>query len=145
MRAKGFSNSPLFHGQAYVGDQQKICLAAGLLHIVATQPKATQMSYHRLESSTQTSADAKQQKASGEIWGRAPSTSVFPIVQAYRNQIPVGLRGIEFETSTAPTPGCGTPYEARWYPKTPGVKLITVFGIDYAVISVTVTKNTQVP
>jgi hypothetical protein len=103
------------------------------------------MSYHRLESPTQTSVDAKQQKASGEIWGRAPSTSIFPIVQAYRRQLPPSVRGIEFDTSTAPTPGCGTPYEARWYPGTVGVRLVTVYGIDYAVISATVTKNTQVP
>lgn len=103
------------------------------------------MPYHRIESPTQTSADAKQQQASGEIWGRAARTSIFPMVKAYRNGLPPNTRGIEFETTTPPTPGTGTPLEARWYPNTPGVIVRTVFGIDYAIIKATVTKNTQVP
>jgi|SRR5271156_3687653 len=103
------------------------------------------MTYHRIESPTQTGADAKLQQNSGEIWGRSPNSSIFPMVLAYRNGLPSRLRGIEFDTPTSPTPGCRTPYEARRYPNTPGVALRTVFGIDFAVISVVVTKNTQVP
>lgn len=89
--------------------------------------------------------DAKLQERSGEIWGRAPNTSTFPQVQAYRNALPANERGIEFETTTAPTKGCGTPFEARWYLGTPGVIKRTVVGIDYAIIKATVTKNTQTP
>ena len=54
-------------------------------------------------------------------------------------------RGIEFETQVTPTKGSGTPYEARWYVGTSGVRQIRSGGIDYAVISISVTKNTQVP
>lgn len=110
------------------------------------------MPYHRLESPTQTKADAKNQQASGEIWGRPASTSPIPTVKAYRGQLPAKSRGIEFTSPILPTPGTGTPYEARWYPCLPGVnpcsplvRVVQTTGTDFAVISVTVTKNTQVP
>jgi hypothetical protein len=103
------------------------------------------MPYHRLESPTQTSMDAQIQTASGELWGRASSTSNLPAAKAYRNALPDRTRGIEFETPIAPTKGSGTPYEARWYTGTAGVRLVQSSGIDYAVISISVTKNAQVP
>jgi hypothetical protein len=98
--------------------------------------------YHRLESPTQTSADAKAQAASGEIWGRAARGSSIACVKAYRNALPAHRRGIEFVTPIPPTPGSGTPYEARWYLGIPGVRQNSA---GFAVISVTITKNTQVP
>jgi hypothetical protein len=89
--------------------------------------------------------DAQIQTTSRELWGRAASSSTIPAVKAYRNALPNGARGIEFETEIAPTAGSGNPHEARWYLGTPGVRLIQVGGIDYAAIRITVTKNTQVP
>lgn len=103
---------------------------------------ASQPPYHRLESPTQTSADARAQAASGEIWGRAARGSSIPCVKAYRNALPAHRRGIEFVTRVAPTPGSGTPYEARWYVGTPGVRQNST---GFAVLSAVVTKNTQVP
>lgn len=110
------------------------------------------MPYHRLESPTQTKTDAKNQQTSGEIWGRAPSNGSIPTVKAYRGNLPTQKRGIEFTSTIPPTKGTGTPYEARWYPCIPGVnpcsaqvQIRQVMGIDFAVISAQVTKNTQVP
>jgi hypothetical protein len=110
------------------------------------------MPYYRLESPTQTSGDAKMQQASGQIWGRAASTSIFPSVKAYRGPLPPNTRGIEFTTSVAPTKGVGSPRSATWYPCLPGinpcspqVSVVNQNGVDFAVISVTVTQNTQVP
>ncbi len=100
------------------------------------------MAYHRLESSKQTPADAKAQVASGEIWGLPARWSAIPCVKAYRPGLPAGQRGIEFTTMVIPTPGAGSPFEARWYQGTPGVR---VNALGFAVISATTIKNTQVP
>jgi hypothetical protein len=110
------------------------------------------MAYYRLESTTQTRQDAQLQQASGELWGKAASTSPFPTVKAYRGALPPHARGIEFTSIIPPTPGTGNPRDAFWYPCLPGirpctpqVKVINHNGIDFAVIPITVTKNTQVP
>jgi hypothetical protein len=103
------------------------------------------MPYHRLESPTQTRVDAQIQTASQELWGRPSSASTLPAAKAYRNSLPNPARGIEFDTQTAPTKGSGTPFEARWYVGTNGVRQVNSGGIDYAVISIRVAKNTQVP
>lgn len=71
--------------------------------------------YHRLESPTQTPQDAIAQVTSGEVWGRPSRNSVIPAVKAYRHRLPSSARGIDFHTTVSPTPGSGTPYEARWY------------------------------
>ena len=98
--------------------------------------------FHRLESPSQTSADAVQQVLSGEIWGKEARGSNIPSVKAYRNHIPAGSRGIEFTTPVAPQRGSGTPYEARWYyPHTPSVALKQdANNFDYAVIPAAVTN-----
>jgi hypothetical protein len=103
------------------------------------------VTYHRLESPTQTSTDAQRQQATGEIWGKAASFSNLPAVKAYQGPLPAGARGIEFTTSTAPTPGTSTPTVAYWHIGTPGVRTLTSGGIQFAVISATITKVTQVP
>lgn len=110
------------------------------------------MVYHRLESPTQTEAVAQLQQASGQVWGRAANTSTFPTVKAYRGPLPSNKRGIEFETDIPPTKGAGNPYEADWYPClpginpcSPGVTHLVYGGINFAVLLVTMTKNTQVP
>jgi len=56
-----------------------------------------------------------------ELWGQPARQSATPSVKAYRGNLPASDRGIEFATGVAPTPGSGTPYEARWYDGTPGV------------------------
>src|SRR6266478_1943954 len=72
--------------------------------------------YHRLESPTQTAADARQQVQSMEVWGRPAQWSAIPSVKAYRNALPgAPTRGVEFSSAIAPSKGKGTPYEARWY------------------------------
>ena len=104
--------------------------------------KGTKVTYHRLASPTQTQADAIAQQASSEIWGRPARWSNIPCVKAYRNHLPSGQRGIEFTTPVAPTPGCGSPFEAYWYAGSPGVR---VNGFGFAVIPAKITLNTQVP
>ena len=95
--------------------------------------------YHRLESPTQTPADAARQEASGEIWGRAPRGGTTPKVKAYPGPLPPGTRGIEFTTDVPPDPG-SAPKRPDWSGPRPGV----VIEGDFAKIKVVVTKNTQV-
>ena len=94
--------------------------------------------YHRVESPTQTSADAQLQKASGEIWGKAPRFSLIPKVKAYIGPLPAGQRGIEFSTDVPPDIGC-PPGQAFWSAGNPGVQ---VRG-DVVRLAVTVTKVNQ--
>ena len=96
------------------------------------------MSFHRIESPTQTIADAARQEATGEVWGRPPRWGFQPKVKAFRGGLPLGLRGIEFETEVAPDSGC-PPGLALWSGPRAGV----VVEDDYARIKVRVTKNTQ--
>src|SRR4051794_8124343 len=103
---------------------------------MAASPGPMHGPFHRVETPTQTTADAVTQTALGEIWGRAAYGSGILSVKAYRNAIPSGARGIEFTTPTAPHRGGGTPYEAKWYhPNTPGVLLrVGVSGEHFAAI-----------
>ena len=94
--------------------------------------------YHRLESPTQTPADAARQVASGEIWGRTPFGSDRPKVKAYAGPLPAGRRGIEFVTDVSPHSG-GHAMRPEWSGPTPGV----VVEGEFAEIRCTVTKNTQ--
>lgn len=94
--------------------------------------------YHRLESPTQTAADARAQQVSGEIWGKAPRFSTLPKVKAYVGPLPAGARGVEFSASVPPDPGC-PPGQAFWGTSNPGVR---VDG-DVVKLSVTLTKIIQ--
>ena len=58
--------------------------------------------FHRLESESQTVADARAQELSGEIWGRVPRHGGWPQVKAYRGPLREGDRGIEFYSFQAP-------------------------------------------
>lgn len=69
--------------------------------------------FHRLESTTQTSAIAIVQVATGEVWGKTPRNGMEPTVEAYAGVID-GRRGIEFSTDIEPHP-CGSPFRAYWY------------------------------
>jgi hypothetical protein len=93
--------------------------------------------FYRLESSTQTPADAVLQERSGEIWGKTPRYGFEPAVKAYAGRL-VRRRGIEFTTEIAPHP-TGSPLEAYWYlTRTPGVELRQKDGEDYACIKAVV-------
>lgn len=94
--------------------------------------------YHRLESPTQTPADAARQAASGELWGRPPRGSDIPAAQAYVGPLPPGARGTEFTTATPPDPG-SPPGQAYWRGPRPGVRVEG--GI--AKIAIVVTRQTQ--
>jgi hypothetical protein len=97
--------------------------------------------FHRLEATYQTIADAIEQVRSGEIWGRPARGSNIPCVNAYRNQLSSGRRGIQFTTPVRPHLGSGSPYEARWYhPHTPGVALRQKNNEDFAAIPASVTN-----
>lgn len=99
--------------------------------------------YHRVETPIgQTSAVAKQQVASKEIWCSPSIYGIIPSVKAYRGPLPSRTRGIEFTTAIAPTKGSGTPYIAYWYAdgSTPGV---TINNFGFAVITVLTIKNEQ--
>ena len=79
-----------------------------------------------------------------EIWGRPARGSALPSVKAYRNALPAAPpRGVEFCSTVAPTPGTGTPFEARWYLGTSGV--VVRGGSGFAAIPLSYIKNTQVP
>ena len=104
--------------------------------------------FHRLESPTQTPADAKLQDSSKEIWGKPASNTAqsnLPCVKAYRGILPSGQRGVEFETPIVPQRGSGTPFEARWYLNfTNGVLQRTdAAGTVYAAISLSRFVNGQ--
>ena len=96
--------------------------------------------FHRLESPTQTPADAIAQQSSGELWGKGYRDSGVPYVQAYTGPLPSGARGIEFVT---PAQGFkySKPGQVMFVPGQPGVRLEG----GVAKIDITVTKNTQVP
>ena len=97
--------------------------------------------YHRLQSPTQTYADGIMQVQSGQMWGREAYGSSIPTVKAYVGPLPAGEQGVEFTTEAEPNAGAPQG-QAKWYPGSPGV---TVNSQGYAVINVTITKNTQVP
>lgn len=98
--------------------------------------------FHRVETPTQTRHDAAQQVASMEMWGAAAQGSHIPTVKAYRGALPP-RRGVEFCSAVPPTPGRGSPYEARWYPGTAGVTMRQ--GSSHAAIPIYYIKNAQVP
>lgn len=95
--------------------------------------------FYRLESPTQTPADAALQAASDEMWGREARGGIRPQVKAFVGPLPAGRRGVEFYTDTAPDPN-GHPIEARWSPSPHGNAMSTG---DFATIAVKVTRNTQ--
>lgn len=95
--------------------------------------------YHRLESPTQTADTAKLQEQSGEIWGRTPQGGREPAVQAYLGPLPPGKRGIEFTTGIPPNPG-SPPRIKYWSGPRSGVRVEE----GYAIISVVITRNTQI-
>lgn len=94
--------------------------------------------YHRLESLTQTSEDAKQQVISQEIWGRPPRGSEMAKVKAYVGSLPTGARGIEFTTDIELDPG-SPPGHAYWSGPRTGVKLQG----DFAILKVLTIINRQ--
>ena len=98
--------------------------------------------FYRVETPTQTRNDADLQVKSMEVWGAPAQGSSIPSVKAYRGTLPA-RRGIEFCSPIAPTPGRGTPFEARWYLGSTNVTARQ--GSAFAAISVSYIKNTQVP
>lgn len=98
--------------------------------------------FNRVETPrSQTPADAAKQAASMQIWGRTPQGGNTPTVQAYRDaKRPLLGRGIKFDSRVPPTPGTGTPFEARWRLGSPGV-FSPVSG--FAAISITRFLNLQ--
>lgn len=80
------------------------------------------MIYHRIESPTQTMADAENQVKTTEIWGGPSRYSYHPRVRAYVGPLPPGRRGVEFRTEVPPDEG-SPPGQAAWSPGRPGVRL----------------------
>ena len=78
--------------------------------------------YHRLESPTQTVADARAQQAAGEVWGKPSRFSYIAKVRAYSGPLPAGAKGVEFETDVEPDAGC-PPGQAFWSAGNPGVRV----------------------
>ena len=76
-----------------------------------------------------------------EVWGKPARGSNLPSVKAYRGVLPP-RRGIEFCSPVAPTPGRGSPHEARWYGGTAGVLSRPNSHVGIAIAYI---KNTQVP
>lgn len=78
--------------------------------------------YHRIESPTQTSEDAKRQEESKEIWGRPARGSDTPKVKAYVGKLPANARGVEFTTDVEPDPST-PPGHAFWSGPQSGVRV----------------------
>ena len=97
--------------------------------------------YYRVETPSQTVADANRQVASKEVWGRARQGSNIASVKAYRGPLPVNRRGVEFVTHVKPHPNAH-PTDVHWYEFTPGVQPAARAG--FVKIAVRVLKNTQV-
>jgi len=96
------------------------------------------VTYHRIESPTQTSDDARRQQETGEIHGRPARGSDIPKVKAYIGKLGE-RRGIEFTTDVPPDPGC-PPGQACWSGPREGVKVTD----EHAKIKAVVTRNMQV-
>jgi hypothetical protein len=92
----------------------------------------------QLESLTQTSADARQQEESQEIWGRPPRGSETAKVKAYVGPLPEGSRGVEFATDIEPDLGT-PPGHAYWSGLRSGVRLKG----DFAILKVSSVINCQ--
>ncbi|MFN0096541.1 MAG: hypothetical protein ACKVVT_17420, partial [Dehalococcoidia bacterium] len=99
--------------------------------------------YFRLESPTQTVADAAAQEATGELWGRGSFQSDFPCAKAYAGPLPDGARGIEFWTAVPPNDHPKTRPFARWgrFGRRDPEEVQERDG--FAIIRIRVTKNTQ--
>jgi hypothetical protein len=91
--------------------------------------------YHRLESPTQTPADAHAQQASGEIWGKPSRFSYVAKLKAYSGPLPAGAKGVEFQTDAEPDAGC-PPGQAFWSAGNRGVHLAA----DVVKLTVRITK-----
>ncbi len=118
-----------------------IVMGLGLsVELNSTTRRDDNLLYHRLEAyPNQTPEVAAMQQASGEIWGQEGRLGSMAQVRAFRGALPEDARGIEFTTPIPPEAG-QIPW-ARWYPgRQPGV---FVNDKGYAVLPVTVTKNTQ--
>ena len=95
--------------------------------------------YHRVESPTQTAADALAQQQTGELWGFPPRGSDIPKVKAYTGPLPSGRRGIEFTTPVPPDSSCPPGY-AFWSGQRAGV----IVDGNRAKIQIEVVRNAQV-
>lgn len=93
---------------------------------------------------TQTTAIAKLQESSGEIWGLPARGSGQPAVKAYPGPLTADKgRGVEFTTDLEPMPG-SSPNQIQWYWEwTAGVQLRQKEGKDFACITWTRFKNMQ--
>lgn len=99
--------------------------------------------YHRIESPTQTVADASQQEMTLEIWGKPARSSDIPKVKAYKGPLPPGAKGIQFETDVLPDP-CSPPNHAFWSVGREGVERRQVeSGQEFAIIRATRVINSQ--
>jgi hypothetical protein len=94
--------------------------------------------FHRVRSTTQTDKVCRDIVASNELWGKIPYGGDQPQVQAYRGRLKSGSSGIEFMTALKPFPN-NHPYEVRWRPEQPGVRLENGF----AKIDILILKNSQ--
>jgi hypothetical protein len=95
--------------------------------------------FHRKASPSQTAAVAEAQRASGEIWGKAPRNfyqSDIPKVKAFRGPLPAGTEGIEFTTNVRPSYQWGEMVD--WF--SPQVPIIRRDGEDYAVLKARITR-----
>lgn len=98
--------------------------------------------FNRRETDIQTPGLAKEQVATGEIWGLTPSNGgMEPTVQAYAGRLRLPhKRGIEFTTDVLPHPNA-SPFEVRWYmTKTPQVQRRHKDGKEFACITAIVTN-----
>jgi hypothetical protein len=83
--------------------------------------------YHRLESPTQTEADARLQVSTMMVCGRGArqaggGISDIPSVKAYMGPLPPNRDGIEFTTDVVPSSTTGTPPSGvSWHAGIPGV------------------------
>lgn len=105
-----------------------------------SEPPARYGPFHRVESDTQTPADAAAQEVSSEVWGRIARSGSWPAVKAFDGPLAAGQRGIEFYTDAQPDP-MGHPQKPRWSGDGLNEAVRTEDG--FAKISVVIVRNTQ--
>jgi hypothetical protein len=100
--------------------------------------------YHRIRSPTQDEDTARKQVYEGRLLGRPARWSFFPSVKAYHGHLPPDVDGIEFVTTIMPTRATH-PSLVFWDAGATSVPVITLFGIDFAVVKVRITRFVYSP
>ncbi|WP_406292827.1 hypothetical protein OG948_00485 [Embleya sp. NBC_00888] len=102
--------------------------------------------FKRIESKTQTDADAALMQDSGQLWGQGKPGGFFGSearAEVWPGALKPGERGVEMYTPIKPR-GTG-PWGPTWPIGSPGTIKAVENGLDTVKVPVIITKNTQIP